>query len=177
MYCGALVANQIPLAEKDASGQRKGTVVVEKDGKGSIALNINTGQKVYKLLEDIPEPLRRMVEEALREDGKNIFVKETIVSDTPAEAEPSQLGPEAIEQTLKNLARVRSLFDDGHITYDIYNRTVIGVMRDVINALHDDLKLNYVINEMKHSPFAPYIDDDIYNALTKYFVSVVSGTD
>jgi hypothetical protein len=118
-----------------------------------------------------------MLEEAFREGGEKVFVEETIVSDVPPETEPAPFGPEAIDQALNNLARIRNLFDDGQIQYDIYKRTVIGVMKDFINALHDDLKLNYVINEIKDSPFAPYIDDDIYNALTKHFVSLVSGTD
>jgi hypothetical protein len=41
MYCGAFVADQIPLDAKDSSNTGEDNVFVEKDGKGSIAVNVS----------------------------------------------------------------------------------------------------------------------------------------
>jgi len=177
MYCGAFVEDQIPLDAKDSSKTGKDNVFVEKDGKGSIAVNVNVDQKVYEKLEDIPESLQQKVEEVLREGGTKGFVEEKTVSYTSPESESSPpFSPKPVEKILDTLAQIRHRLNDRQIDYGIYRSMVIGVMKDFIDSFHDDLKLNYVINQIKDSPFAPYIDDEIYNELTKCFISKVSGT-
>lgn len=178
MYCGAFVADQIPLDPKDSSKTGKDNVFVEKDGKGSMTVKVNVDQKVYEKPEDIPESLRHKVEEAIREGGKKHFVEEKTFSATLPESESSAtFGTKPIENILDTLAQIRHRHNDRQIDHGIYRTMVIGVMKDFIDSFHDDLKLNYVINQIKDSPFAPYIDDEIYNELTKYFISTVSGTD
>jgi len=174
MYCGAFVADQIPLDAKDSSKTGKGKVFVEKDGKGSIAVNVNVDQKVYEKLEDIPESLQQKVEEVLREGGTKGFVEEKTVSYTSPESKSSPpFSTKPVEKILDTLAQIRHRLNDRQIDYGIYRAMVIGVMKDFIDSFHDDLKLNYVVNQIKDSPFAPYIDDEIYNELTKYFISKV----
>jgi hypothetical protein len=171
MYCGAFVADQTPLAEKDASKKGKDNIFVEKDRKSSIAVNINVDQKVYEKLEDIPEYLRQKAEEALREDGKKHFVEYKTFSTTSPESGSSA---PPLEKILDILTHMKHRLNDGQVDHGIYRTMVIGVMKDFINSLPGDLRLNYVINEIKDSPFAPHIDDEIHNELMKYFISVAS---
>jgi len=176
MYCGAFVADQITLDEKDSLKTVKDNVFVEKDGKGSMTVNVD--QKVYEKLEDIPESLRHKVEEAIREGGTKNFIEEKTFSTTSPESETSaSFGTKPIENALDALTKISNLLDDGQIKQPIYRKMAIGIMKDFINSFDDDFKLNFVINQIKDSPFAPYIDDEIYNELTKYFISKVSETD
>ena len=177
MYCGAFVADQIPLDAKDSSNTGEDNVFVEKDGKGSIAVNVSVDQKVYEKLEDTPESLRQKVEEVLRQGEEKGFVEEKTDSYTFPESESNpQFATKPVEKILDTLAQIRHQHNDRRINYSIYRSMVIGVMKDFIDSFHNDLKLNYVINQIKDSPFAPYIDDEIYNELTKYFISKVSET-
>ena len=49
-------------------------------------------------------------------------------------------------------------------------------MREVYSFPCDTETVKVIISQIKDSPFAPYIDDEIYNELTKYLISTVSGT-
>ena len=174
MYCGVFVTDQITLDAKDSSKTVKDNVFVEKDGKGSITVNVD--QKVYEKLEDNPESLRHKVEEAIREGGMKHFIEEKTFSTTLPESESSAtFGTNPIENALDALTKISNLLDDGQIKHPIYRRMAIGIIKDFINSFDDDFKLNFVINQIKDSPFAPYIDNEIYNELTKYLISTVSG--
>ena len=49
MYCGAFVADQIPLDAKDSSMSGKDKAYFNKDGKGNIAVDVD--YKVYENLD------------------------------------------------------------------------------------------------------------------------------
>ena len=177
LYCGASLGNQTAGDAKQASVPWGKTVVVEKDGKRGLGISINIGKRVHEELKDIPESLRRGMEELLSEGGKNHFaVEETVVS-TLAASEPAvPFATKPIEQTLDVVAQMKKLLNGGQIEYQTYTTTVIGIMKDFIDSFPEDRKLNYVVNEIKDSPFAPFVDDQIHNDLIKYFVSRAAGS-
>jgi len=177
MYCGALVADQIPLDRKDASETGKDNVFVEKAGKGSRAVTVHVDQRVYEKLEDMPESLRQKAEEALREGGKKVFVEEKTVSYTFPGSKSSQVhGTLSLREVLNILPGIRKRFSNGEIDYGTYRQIAIGIMKDYINSFDDQTKLDYMLREIKDSPVAIYLDEDMYKELQGYVISIVSGT-
>jgi len=177
MYCGALVADQIPLDAEDASETGKDNVFVEKTGKGSGAVNLHVEQRVYQKLEDMPESLRQKAEEALREGGEKAFSEEKTVSYTFPGSKTSQVhGTLSLREVLNILAEIRKRFSNGEIDYATYRQIVIDIMKDYINPFDDQTKLDYILHEIKDSPVAIYFDEDMYKELQGYVISIVSGT-
>jgi hypothetical protein len=177
MYCGTSLGDQLPADAKQASVTWGKTIVFEKDGKTGSGVSMSVDESVYEKLGDIPEPLRRGIEEILREGGKSVFVEERTVSSTSAESEPgAPFAATSPEKIVDTLTQMKQWLDDGQIDHPIYKATVIGIMKDFIDSFPEDLKLKYVVNEIIDSPLAPFVDDKIHNELIKYFVSRAAGT-
>ena len=97
------------------------------------------------------------------------------VKSRPTSSREEQIGDIVLE-TLDAVAQMRNLLNGGQIEYETYKATVISIMKDFIDSFPEDRKLNYVVNEIKDSPFAPFVDDEIHHALIKYVLSSVAGT-
>lgn len=176
MYCGTFVTDQIAPVAKKSSNTVNDNVHVKNDGKGSITVSVD--KKIYKKLEDIPESLRHKVEEAIKEGGMKHFIEEkTFTKNLPEFESNAIFGTKPLDNTLDALAKINNLLDGGQIKQPIYRKMAIGIIKDFINSFDDDLKLSFVINQIKDSPFASYIDDEIYNELTQYFILKASEKD
>jgi hypothetical protein len=122
---------------------------------------------VYVRLDDLPEELRRRVEQALHSKKPEVAVTvEETVSTGPEMAPPDRPAiADGIESVSKTLESMRQSFDADRIDYDEYREMVLRTLKQFLEGMEPKTALGFVLNELKTSTLDRYIDEAIYNTL------------
>lgn len=153
MYCGASL---------DGAGPNFDTRITA-DGS---TIGIVGGKQIRIEPNDLSEVDRQATLDALQKGENHTVIdsKAQILQDPPArqEAEPPS---RSFEEVLTLLSKIKSAYDEGQMDYGIYKRFVTDSIMDYTSAMDENIKINFIVNEIKNSDLNEYIDDDLHKEL------------
>jgi|GEM_PF-1550671 len=126
-------------------------------------------------LTDLKESDSQKFEDAIREGKDGIIEK----SQTQIE-EISSVGKEepqialSLEKILTILEKLKDAYNDGQIDYGNYKQTVVEIVKDYISTLDNDVKINFVVNEISASELSKHLDDEMLKDLRAFVITSVS---
>ncbi len=153
MYCGASMDGAAPNFDTQ----------ITADGS---TIGIVGGEQIRIDPNDLSEVDRQAILDAMRK-GENYTVIDTktqILQDHPAREE-AERPSKSFEEVLILIGKMKSAYDEGQIEYPIYKRFVTDSIMDYTSALDENIKINFIINEIKNSDLNEYLDDDLHKEL------------
>ena len=159
IYCGASL---------DGQASPQANYLVTKDSNIFISEEQNNSVK----LQNLPKHVRYKVEDDFRNGNDGAIVKEerTIVQ-PHLENTNEQRGAISLEKILTLLSKMKDSFNSGHLENSVYERMVLDIMKDFISTLDDDIKLNFVVNQIMDSELADYLNEEWLNNLRAFVIS------
>jgi hypothetical protein len=158
IYCGASLEGDVSQEIND---------ITDKEGM----IYISETQNKEVSLKDLPEHARHKLEDAIRKGKKDVVVKEerTVIQahSTDAKEEPAL----SLEKVLTLLSEMKNSYNKGHFEYNIYERMVFDIMKDFIYTLDDDIKIEFVVNDINNSEISDYLNDKIIKDLRTCFIA------
>lgn len=158
-YCGAS-HNEQSSSNLTHKVNKKGPLIVSDTQVGA------------DKLKDLPEHIQNKINDAFRKGSKDVIINEqrTIVSDHSTSEKDVQ-NPVSLEKVVSLISKMRDSFEEGTIEYSNYQRFVSNTVKDYIASLPEDMRLNFVINDITNSELSGYINDDILKDLRAFVLS------
>ncbi len=153
MYCGASLNGAGPNFDTR----------ITADGS---TIGIVVGEQIRIEPNDLSEVDRQAILDAMQKGENHTVIdsKTHILQDPPAgQEEVSPSG--SFEEVLILLGKMKSAYDGGQIEYPIYKRFVTDSIMDYTSAMDENIKINFIINEIKNSELNEYLDDDLHKEL------------
>jgi hypothetical protein len=161
IYCGASLEGET---------SREISYIVDK--KSSIF--ISDKQKNEVNFNELPEKVRRKIEDAVSKGKNEVIVKKETSVFQPHPTSAKQEHALSFEKVLALLSEMKNSFSEGRIEYDVYERMASDIVKDYISTLDDHIKVDFVINEIKNSEIYDYLDDKMIKDLKTFVISSVS---
>lgn len=139
IYCGASINGQ-SLSKTDHNVGKDGPMIVS---------DIHYETDTYQ---DLPEQVRSRVDDALRKGDEGVIIEEEstivqVLSGSNKEA-PAMT---SLEKILKLLSKMKNTLEGGNIGHREYNRMVFDIIKDHISTLPEDMRINFIVNEIGNS--------------------------
>ncbi len=159
MYCGASSDGAAPNFDTR----------ITADGS---TIGIVAGEQIRIEPNDLSEVDRQAICDALQKGGNHTIIdsKTQILQDHPAREEADRPS-KSFEEVLILLGKMKSAYDEGQIEYPIYKRFVTDSIMDYTSALDENIKINFIINDIKNSDLNEYLDDDLHKELISAVIS------
>jgi len=126
-------------------------------------------------LTDLPDHIRRKVEDGIRKGHGEVIVHEERTSVlSPGGGIKEEQGALSLDKVLMLLAKMRDSFDSGQLEYPVYEGMITAIIKDFISTLADDIKIDFVVNQISESGLSDYINDDMLKELRAFALSSVS---
>ena len=156
MYCGA------------SAGTRSPSIIDHKVSKDGIMIISGTHCEA-ETLQDLPERVRSKIENTLR-DGKNeVIIKEerTIVHDEEQEVPVAA----SLKKVVTLLSKMKATLEGGTIGHREYNQMAVNIIKDYVSTLPEDIRLNFVMNDIKTSELSGYINNEALKDLRAFVLA------
>ena len=161
IYCGASLEGEASREINYITSQKNNIFISEKQHK-EVKFN------------DLPENIRHKIEDSFRKGKKDVVIKEERAVSQPTSATAKQERAWSFEKVLALLSGIKNSFKKGRMDYDVYERMVSDVMKEYLSTLDDNIKIDFVLNEIKTSEIYDYLDDGIIKDLKTFVLSAVS---
>lgn len=161
IYCGASLDGEV-LQAKNYIVDRESNIFVSETQNKEIKFN------------DLPDHVRHKIEDAIRKGKKEVIIKEECTVIQPPLTAAKQDRTLSLEKVLSLLSEMKATFNKGHLEYNIYERMVFDIMKDFIYTLDDDIKIDFVVNDINNSEISDYLNDKIIKDLRTFFIASIS---
>ncbi len=159
MYCGASMDGAAPDFDTRIAA-------------GGSTIGIVGGEQIRIEPNDLSEEDRQAISDAVRKGQNHTVIdsKTQILQDHPARQEEAAPG-RSCEEVLSLLGKMKSAYLDGQVEYGIYKRFVKDSIMDYTSALDENIKINFIVNDIKNSDLNEYLDDDLHKELISAVIS------
>jgi hypothetical protein len=162
LYCGASLNGTFSNHKNRIDIKDKNAVIVDE-------------KRTKVELTDLKESDLQKIEDAIRE-GKNEVIEKSQTQIQEISSDWKDNTPIALsfEKILTVLDKMKESYNDGQIEYRNYKQMVVEMVKDYISTLDNNLKVNFVVNEISASELSEYLDDEILKDLRAFVISSVS---
>jgi hypothetical protein len=163
MYCGASLDGAAPNFD----------TCITADGS---TIGIVGGEQIRIEPTDLSGVDRQAISDAMRKGENHTVIdsKTQILQDHPARQE-TERPSKSFEEVLTLLGKMKIAYDQGQMNYGIYKRFVTDSIMDYVSSLDENIKINFIVNDIKNSDLKDYIDDDLHKELITSVLSSQSA--
>lgn len=162
IYCGASLKGEAPQEINYTVDNENNIFVSEKENR----------EVEFR---DLPEHIRHKIEDTIRNGKKKVIIKEERSVIQPLSTDAGQKPALSLEKVLALLSEMKDSFNEGNIEYIDYERLVSDIMKDYLATLDDNIRVDFVVNEIKNSKIYDYLDDRMLKKLRTFVISSVSA--
>ena len=162
IYCGAPQAGQ-------ASTQNNHIVSKKSD----IFISDENNSEVK--LKHLPENVRHKIEDAVRNGTGEVVVKdERKIVQSSSISESEKRNALSMEKVITILSKMRDSLNRNLVDNNIYEKMATDIIQNYISSLSDNIRLNFVVNEIMGCELSEYLNDKMLKDLRAFVISSIT---